>query len=265
MSFPNNQQFDYDYSRGLLFPKPTSGKIRAARVAAFLGIVGIIAALSVYFSMKKRQGQTMSVVAPQYMTSDHKDLDPMSFMEKGYEPPMHKPISTPTTLGSKYGLGGGPLVGSQSIRLGGSTFLPGQNLVPHNDAQFESRPPTGVKWSTMSTSPAATLPPSQVAPPMSNPLPGRRLVDNAQPGVQISRPTPSIPAAPPAATPSMSLPLMDELESTRSEMAPTMLASAPLSRGKGKGSYFMGAPPSPNQIPQSMSVDTRDGKIIQPR
>ena len=258
---PLNPDFDFDFSPSVRAkPKP----VLAVRVAVFLAIIGVVAAV-VYYS-SDRQGQTMAVVAPQYMTSDHKDLTPMSFMEKGYEPlsasmeKSCKPLSTPTTLGSKYGLGGGPLVGSQSIRLGGSTFLPGQNLVPHNDAQFEFRPPTGVNWSTISTSPAATLPPSQVAPPMTNPLPGLRLVDNAQPGAQISNSTPS-----PAAAPSMSLPLMDELESTRSEMAPAMLASAPLSRGKGKGSYFMGASPSPNQIPQAMSVDTRDGKIIQPR
>lgn len=242
------------------FSELPNNKIRAARVAAFLVIV-VVATIGwgMYFQ-KNRQGQSMPVVAPQYMTSDHKDLDPTSFMEKSW-----KPISTPTTLGSKYGLGGGPLVGSQSIRLGGSTFLPGHNLVPHNDAQFEFRPPTGVNWSTMSTSPAAVPPPSQVAPPMTN-LPGRRLVNDAHPGGQISWSTPqTTPATPSMPSPAPMVPLMDEVSSTKSEMAPVMLASAPLSRGKGKGSYFMGASPSPNQIPQSMTVDTREGKIIQPR
>ena len=57
------------------------------------------------------------------------------------QPLASKPVSTPTTLGSKYGLGGGPLVGSQSIRLGGSAFLPGRS-VHVSDNQFEQRRPS---------------------------------------------------------------------------------------------------------------------------
>jgi hypothetical protein len=233
-------------------------KIVVARVVAFLAIA-VLATWATTRYLQNRQG--MAVVAPQYMTSTNKDLDPMSFMERSWEPlgGCNKPLSTPTTLGSKYGLGGGPLVGSQSIRLGGSTFLPGQNITPLNDAQFQFRPPTGVNWSSPPTNP----PPSD-APPMTNPLPGRRLMNDTQPGTQISWSTPPAPSMPPP-TPAPLLPLIDDMEAVQSEMPPVMLSSAPLSRSKGKGSYFMGAPPAPNQIPQAMIVDTRDGKIIQPR
>lgn len=249
--------------------KPPPPKIVVARVVAFLAIA-VLATWATTRYFQNRQG--MAVVAPQYMTSTNKDLDPMSFMEKSWGEPLgggymqkgcNKPLSTPTTLGSKYGLGGGPLVGSQSIRLGGSTFLPGQNITPLNDAQFQFRPPTAVNWST-TTSPPTAPPPSDAASPMTNPLPGRRLMNDTQPGTQISWSTPPPPSMPPP-TQAPLLPLIDEMESVQSEMPPVMLSSAPLTHSKGKGSYFMGAPPAPNQIAQPMIVDTRDGKIIQPR
>ena len=68
-----------------------------------------------------------------------------------------KPISTPTMLGSKYGLGGGPLVGSQSIRLGGSAFLPGRS-VHVSDNQFDQRRPSEL------------VRPAPPAPPVPDPI-----------------------------------------------------------------------------------------------
>lgn len=69
-----------------------------------------------------------------------------------------RPMSTPTTLASKYGLGGGPLVGSQSTRLGGSEFLPSRHYYYHENDFYPQRPPT--KYSTM----APVVAPSTMAP-----------------------------------------------------------------------------------------------------
>lgn len=77
------------------------------------------------------------------------------------QPTASKPISTPTMLGSKHGLGGGPLVGSQSIRLGGSAFLPGRS-VDFSDNQFQERRPTQL---VRSAPPAAP-----VAAPVADPI-----------------------------------------------------------------------------------------------
>ena len=181
-------------------------------------------------------------------------------MEKSW-----KPLSTPTTLGSKYGLGGGPLVGSQSLRLGGSTFLPGRTLLPHSDAQYDVRYPTNVKWSSNTD----TMPlSSNFAPPMTSRLARRKMmVNNEKPGIPISQSSVATTTATDATAPSPALPLVDEVISANAATPPVLLASAPLSNSKVKGSYFVGAAPtSPNQIPEGMVlVDTRDGKIIQPR
>lgn len=44
-------------------------------------------------------------------------------------PEVSRPMSTPTMLASKNGLGGGAFVGSQSLKLGGSSFKPGRNVL----------------------------------------------------------------------------------------------------------------------------------------
>ena len=223
-----------------------SGPIVAGRVLAFGVIVVGVIMLTIY--MKNLQGQSMAVVAPQHMTSMHKDLDPSSFFEKSL------PTSSPTMLGSSSG------IGSQSMRLGGSTFLPGKNIDPHNDMQYEVRPPTEVKFSTL-TPPDVMVPPAQVLP-MTNPLPGRRLVNNAHsPGTQISWSTPS-PAMPMSAPEAMAPATMAPMAASE---APPVMLGASQARSKGAaGSYFMGAMPSLNQVPQ-MIVDTRDGEIVQVR
>lgn len=232
-------------------PLPPSPEIVAGRVVAFVVIVALATwGMSQY--LRKRQGQ--AIVAPQYMTVRQKEVYPMMFMEKSSQ---SKPLSTPTTLGSKYGLGGGPLVGSQSLRLGGSTFLPGRNVTSHGDAQYDERPPFNVTWSNAASSS------SNFAPPMTSRLPGRKVVDSGKP---VSSVTPAV-----VAPPSPAVPLVDEVIATNAEVlpvaptAPVVLAAAPFSSSKVRGSYFVGAPTSPNQIPEGIMVDTRDGKIIQPR
>jgi len=84
------------------------------------------------------------------------------------QPMASKPISTPTMLGSKHGLGGGPLVGSQSIRLGGSAFLPGRS-VDFSDNQFQERRPTQLVRSAPPAAPVAD--PIVVVPaPVADPI-----------------------------------------------------------------------------------------------
>jgi hypothetical protein len=81
-----------------------------------------------------------------------------------------RPTSTATTLGSRSGLGGGPLVGSQSTRLGGSSILPGRR-VNVSENRFENRTPrqiekmtTTVVPSSLPTGPVAPAPTMQSAP-----------------------------------------------------------------------------------------------------
>lgn len=236
-------------------PSPLSPapEIVAVRVVAFVVIVAI-ATWGMSKFLVKRQGK--AIVAPQYMVAapaTQPDVHPMMFVEKSST----KPLSTPTTLGSRYGLGGGPLVGSQSLRLGGSTFLPGRNVASHGEAQYDERPPFNVTWSTPSS--------STFAPPMTSRIPGRKLVSNDNPGNPVTPPAP--PATVPPPSPSAAVPsvVVDEVVPTNAETPPVVLAAAPLSNGKLRGSYFVGAPTSPNQIPEGMVVNTRDGKIIQPR
>lgn len=102
-----------------------------AKIAALLLLAALVFK---YFSMSPSTvvvHQGYAVTAPSRRRE--MDMQPQALASK--------PVSTPTTLGSKYGLGGGPLVGSQSIRLGGSAFLPGRS-VHVSDNQFEQRRPS---------------------------------------------------------------------------------------------------------------------------
>ena len=129
--------------------------MRPTKMTVLLRLTGLIVSIAVVAYLATHVGKSSSrppVVAP-----------PVIVVAPSI-PTNTKPVSTPTNLGSKYGLGGGPLVGSQSIRLGGSTFLPGRRVML--DPQFDDRSPTAISRLTPPSSP----PPSPPTASMSAPL-----------------------------------------------------------------------------------------------
>lgn len=107
-------------------------------------------------------------VAPVAPPVDPPVVDPV--VDPAVDPAVEdaRPTSTSTTLGSRSGLGGGPLVGSQSTRLGGSAILPGRR-VNVTENRFENRKPQQIEKVTVLPPPApagpvAPAPKMQIAP-----------------------------------------------------------------------------------------------------
>jgi hypothetical protein len=96
------------------------------------GVIGVVLVFAVY---------KLLVPSPVVVIQGAPVTAPPLRRAMAAQPMTSKPVSTPTTLGSKYGLGGGPLVGSQSIRLGGSAFLPGRQVTV-TDNRFRERSPS---------------------------------------------------------------------------------------------------------------------------
>ena len=160
-----------------------------------------------------------------------------------------RPISTPTNLGSKSGLGGGPLVGSQSTRIGGSTFLPGRNLVMHNNNP-QVRPPTQLR-----RAPVAPAPLAPVVAPQAPPTPAPAVF------VPAADMTPSVAPAEVVVAPEEVVVAPEEVVVAPAAATTTLGGSAYQSK---RSSYF-GATPTPYQTVNDIIVDSRDGYIIQPR
>ncbi len=164
----------------------------------------------------------------------------------GYD---YEPVSRPTSTHSSLGGGkGGPLVGSQMTKLGGSEFLPGRRLYPDNygygPGQFGSRGST------------AFVRPS---PPTSVP------VTEVLPTPQPISPTPqSLPTAPrpSALAPSMVAPV-----------APAAPAPLPLAPADSPILLPLAPADSPDVVPitppagqlGTIYINSRDGYIVQPR
>lgn len=114
-----------------------------------LAALVLLAAIAIKYAMSMNSSAV--IITQGYANSYEPLRRPMDMQP----PPLaSKPISTPTMLGSKHGLGGGPLVGSQSIRLGGSAFLPGRS-VDFSDNQFQERRPTQLVRSAPPAAPVA--------------------------------------------------------------------------------------------------------------
>lgn len=141
-----------------------------------------------------------------------------------------RPISTPTMMASKNGLGGGPLVGSQSTKLGGSAFLPGRAVNVRND-RFDFHNPWPL-YKPPAVAPAAPVAPTAVAP-----------VDAAAPVAPVAPVDAAVPVAP---------------------VAPVAPVGAPMSRRPG-ASNFGGFNSTRHRSPTDVIIETRDGLIIQPR
>ena len=137
------------------------------------------AAIIVYAVVEMAKDKPMSSVPTAPMTVGAARFPP--------EPPVSRPVSTPTMLASKNGLGGGAFVGSQSLKLGGSTFLPGRNVM-YRPYDFQTPPP----W-PLYKPPAA---PAPEAPP----VPAPAAADPAAPvaPAAVAADVPSAPVAPPA-------------------------------------------------------------------
>lgn len=108
----------------------------------FLGLGAIVLAVvglaAISNNRLKAEDELVSMYGEEDVVSEHlgaEEYDPT--------PPAVAPLSTPMTLASRHGLGGAPFVGSQSTKLGGSTFLPYATLPnPHRNRVDEFRPST---------------------------------------------------------------------------------------------------------------------------
>lgn len=136
-------------------PKPKPSK--AQKAAAVLLLAVAVSAAIYGISMMKHKKPKYVVVAP--MTTPTAPVvapAPVVATEA-------RPMSTPASLASKYGLGGGPLVGSQSTRLGGSEFLPFRHFYQHDNDLLDRKPTI---WSQM----LPTVTPAPVVAPATAPM-----------------------------------------------------------------------------------------------
>lgn len=200
-------------------------KGKVAKTAALLAAAGIL----VYAIMEMTKDQDMVPVAPAAVGAAR------------FPPPaqISRPISTPTMLASKNGLGGGAFVNSQSLKLGGSAFKPGRK-VTYRQYGFQTYEP----W--------PLLKPSAPAAPEPPPVPPAATVDpSAAAAVDVS--ATMAPVAPPDAPVAPAPP---------ASMTPLAASSAPMKR---RSAPFGGSVIARARFPTDVIVDSRDGMIVQPR
>ena len=180
------------------------------------GILGLVIGLSV----KCRQGEDF-LEEDVMMLEEGDDYSPpatapLSSSDVAYDTVMGMigPVSTPMNLGSRSGLGGGPLVGSQMKQLGGSVFvgrgmLPGKTISdPWSSGVKDWRAPTyGRNFAPRSRSqptpapaPAPAPAPVVVTPPPA-PTPAPTPVPAPAPMVVVQPPTAPPPTPTPAPAP----------------------------------------------------------------
>ncbi len=193
----------------------------AATVLIMLAAAGII----VYSVMEMTKDKSPVGAArwyPPVMTTTTTPTTPTT-------PAVSRPMSTPTMLASKNGLGGGAFVGSQSLKVGGSTFKPGRNVL-FDEFGFRNPQP----WPLYK-------PPAPPAPEPV-PMPSPALVDAdaaALPTALVDADAAALPTAPVAPPSSM----------------------APLGRRSAPTGSIVSRPRAPTQI----MIDNREGYIVQPR
>lgn len=138
-----------------MMKKKTASK--AAKAVLLLAAVGIVA----YAVMEMMKEKPMTATTT--MTTVGAARFPPS-------PSVSRPISTPTMLASKNGLGGGAYVGSQSLKLGGSSFKPGRK-VTYRDGHFSQYQPWPLYKPPAPAAPTpetAAIPDAPVAPATSD-------------------------------------------------------------------------------------------------
>ena len=194
---------------------------------------------------KPSSAKTTSVVVAPPLAMSRYPLPPQTIVESRTS----RPISTPTHLGSKSGLGGGPLVGSQSTKIGGSSFLPSRRLVIVNNNNPQARAP--YQWSRPS---AVTQAPTAPTPSTFTPVVVDPVVDPVMDPVVAPPAAEVVPAVVPA-------PVMDEVVPTVAETPSTLVGGA----YQTKRSAYFGATPTPYQTVNDVMIDSREGYIVQPR
>jgi hypothetical protein len=141
------------------FMKKGKAASKAAKVLVMLAAAGII----VYSVMEMTKEKTK----PKPKVGAARWYPPTTTMT----PEVSRPMSTPTMLASKNGLGGGAFVNSQSLKLGGSSFT--GRKVTFDEYGFRNHQP----WPLYKPEPAAVPVPAPgtapVAPASMAPL-GRR-------------------------------------------------------------------------------------------
>jgi hypothetical protein len=154
-------------------PKPTKMKMILSTVVTLvvLGLIGygITRIPQVSDMINKRKNYAVTTTTTTTVpTMPVAPVAPMAPMNTVVMPVTDaRPMSTPTTLASKYGLGGGPLVGSQSTRLGGSEFLPSRTFYYH-DNDFLPRAPTKYSMTSPVVAPVTNAAPTSLPPPIAS-------------------------------------------------------------------------------------------------
>lgn len=150
-------------TQGMGMKKIFTGVVVIGVVALLIWGVTQIPEVSDQIENMKNSTTTTTTTVPMVPVAPVAPTDPV------ITEPDARPMSTPTTLASKYGFGGGPLVGSQSTRLGGSQFLPSRNYYYH-DNDFLPRAPTQYSMSVpvAPAGPATTAAPTSLPPPIAS-------------------------------------------------------------------------------------------------